>query len=77
MPELPNVTGKQALAAFLLLGWQVDRIKGSHHIMHKEGCAPFPIPIKANRDLKPGTLRAMIRQSGITVDDFVKTLERL
>ena len=77
MSDLPNVTGKQALAVFLSLGWRVDRISGSHHILYKEGSAPFPIAVKANRDLNPGTLRAMIRQAGITVDEFVKALECL
>lgn len=77
MPELPNVSGKTALKLFLLAGWEVKRINGSHYIIHKSGYDPFPIPIHGNKDLKPGTLRSIIKAAGITVDDFVKLLNLL
>ena len=77
MPELPNVSGKTALKLFLLAGWEVKRINGSHYIIHKYGYDPFPIPVHANRDLKPGTSRSIIKTAGMTVDDFVKFLDLL
>jgi predicted RNA binding protein YcfA (HicA-like mRNA interferase family) len=32
------------------------------------------VPVHAARDLKPGTLRSIIRQAGLSVDDFVELL---
>jgi predicted RNA binding protein YcfA (HicA-like mRNA interferase family) len=28
------------------------------------------VPVHGNRDLKPGTLRAIIRQAGFTIEEF-------
>nr|NNM89844.1 type II toxin-antitoxin system HicA family toxin [Bacilli bacterium] len=77
MPELPNVSGKDALKTFLLAGWTVKRIHGSHHIVHKPGHDPFPIPVHGNKDLKPGTLRSMLKSAGMTVDEFTNLLKQL
>jgi predicted RNA binding protein YcfA (HicA-like mRNA interferase family) len=53
-------------------GFVVDRIAGSHHVMTVPGDPgrTITVPVKAGRDLKPGTLRAIIRQAGLTVEEF-------
>ncbi|MBU1055417.1 MAG: type II toxin-antitoxin system HicA family toxin [Proteobacteria bacterium] len=68
MPELPRISGKEAVNIFKKLGFYEARQKGSHVIMRKDdrGCA---IPLHKN--LAIGTLRSAIRQAGITVDEFV------
>jgi len=42
MPELPRVSGKDAITAFLGAGFEVMRIKGSHHMMKKEAFRQRP-----------------------------------
>lgn len=76
MAELPRVTGAEACKAFAKFGFVLDRIKASHHILRRFG---FPnvlsVPIHGNKALK-GTLRTLIRDAGITVDEFVEALKR-
>jgi predicted RNA binding protein YcfA (HicA-like mRNA interferase family) len=71
MSKLPTVSGHQAISAFMKAGFSVARISASHHIMIRAG-HPFvlTVPVHSNRDLKPGTLRGLIRKSGLTVEQF-------
>lgn len=68
MPELPRISGREAVKIFKKLGFYEARQKGSHVVMRKDdkGCV---IPL--HKSLAIGTLRSAIRQAGITVDDFV------
>jgi len=45
------------------LGWETDRINGSHHILEKDGKS-ISIPVH-NTDLKPGILNKILKQSGL------------
>jgi len=76
MSDLPAVSGKQAIAAFQKAGFAVRSVKGSHHILKKSGYAYLlSVPVHSNRDLKPGTLRSLIRSADMTVEDFGKLLD--
>ena len=71
MSSLPTITGKEAKAAFEKLGFYEDRVKGSHHILKRDGHRYLlSVPIHGGKNLKSGTLRALIRASGITVEQF-------
>lgn len=76
MAGLPVTTGKDAVAALRRAGFVVDRIAGSHHVMTFPGdpTRTVTVPVKAGRDLKPGTLRSIIRQAGLTVEEFSRLL---
>lgn len=54
----------------------VDQIVGSHHVLVYPGdpARTVTVPVHAARDLKPGTLRSIVRQSGLTVEEFVEHL---
>ena len=46
-------------------GWRVARIDGSHHIMkHTDKPGMLVIPLH-NKDMKPGTLNQIVKQSGL------------
>jgi predicted RNA binding protein YcfA (HicA-like mRNA interferase family) len=63
---LPVVTGTRAVQALTKAGLVVDRVVGSHHVLRYPG-----EPARASgRDLKPGTLRRIIRQAGLTIEEF-------
>jgi predicted RNA binding protein YcfA (HicA-like mRNA interferase family) len=59
------VTGKQVLDLLKAHGWSLDRIAGSHHIMVKEGYPIISVPVHGSKDLKPGTLHAILKAGGI------------
>ncbi len=71
MARLPTVSGRQAVAAFERAGFEVRRQRGSHIVMVKPGF-PGMLSVPDHRQLKPGTLRALIRKAGLTVDEFVE-----
>lgn len=73
---LPVISGKDAVRALLRAGFVTDRIVGSHYVMTLPGDASrtVTIPVHSNRDLKPGTLRSIIRQAGYSVEEFARLL---
>ena len=71
MSELPTVSGREAIAAFEKAGFVVARTSASHHVMKKEGhTLLLTVPVHGNKALKPGTLRSLIRASGLTKEQF-------
>lgn len=63
------MNGKQLIKILQEHGWELDRIKGSHHILIMEGKRSVPIPVHGNRDLPPGLINAILKQAGIKKDD--------
>ncbi len=69
MSGLPRVSGREAVAALIKAGFRVRRQKGSHIIQ------PFAQTVVPDHpELDRGTLRAIIRQSGLSVEQFVALL---
>jgi len=68
MPELPHISGNEAINVFERMGFQVVRQRGSHVVLRKDdrGCV---IPL--HKELAVGTLRSAIKQAGITDADFI------
>ena len=68
MPELPHISGNEAINVFERMGFKVVRQRGSHVVLRKDdrGCV---IPL--HKELAVGTLRSAIKQAGITDADFV------
>ncbi len=75
MPRLPVISGRQAVAAFQRAGFEVKRQRGSHIIVTKAGF-PETLSVPDHRELKPGTLRALIRKAGLTIDQFEQVLRQ-
>lgn len=73
MAQLPVVSGAQAVRVFERAGWRVDRQRGSHVILLKSG-SNASLSVPQHRELARGTLRALIRLSEMTVDEFVELL---
>ena len=73
MAALPSVSGERAVRIFQKAGWIKDRQHGSHVILDQAGkSCEFIVP--QHRELAPGTLRSLIRASGMTVTQFVDLL---
>ena len=73
MPRLPRLSGRQAVSAFERAGFEVKRRRGAHTIMTKPD-HPETLSIPDHRQLKPGTLRALIRKADLTVERFEELL---
>jgi predicted RNA binding protein YcfA (HicA-like mRNA interferase family) len=71
MANLPVVSGEQAVRAFERLGFRRVRQRGSHVVLRKDtpdGAVGCVIP--RHRELAHGTLRGILKQARVSVDDF-------
>jgi predicted RNA binding protein YcfA (HicA-like mRNA interferase family) len=73
MSRLSNLSGKDAVKAFQKAGWKKLGQVGSHVVMIKPGVR-VNLSIPQHRELSAGTLRALIRNSGLTVEEFLELL---
>jgi predicted RNA binding protein YcfA (HicA-like mRNA interferase family) len=72
MSRLPRVSGDEAIRAFGRFGYRTVRQSGSHVRMKCEGRQPLTVP--RHKELKRGTLRTLIRDAGLTVEEFTRGL---
>lgn len=68
---MKSISGKQLCKIVEANGWQLKRIKGSHHIFIKEDVeAIVVIPVHSNRDLPIGTLKSILKDAELTEEDL-------
>ncbi len=70
MPQIPILSGRRVVRVFTKLGWEVARQRGSHIILVKEG-AMATLSVPDHREVARGTLRSLIRDAGLTVEEFL------
>jgi len=58
------MTGKDMVKRLKKLGWTIDRIEGSHHVMFKDGVSVV-VPVHGGKDLKAGTLNSIEKKAGL------------
>ena len=75
MSPLPTISGDTAVKALKRLGYEVDHQTGSHIILRCEFYPYRRVTVPRHRELKPGTLRAIIRQTGLSVEEFNQFLK--
>jgi predicted RNA binding protein YcfA (HicA-like mRNA interferase family) len=70
--KLPALDGRRVIRALTRVGFRTDRIVGSHHVMVLPGhpARTLTVPVHSSRDLKPGTLRSIIKQAGLSLEEF-------
>jgi len=72
--ELPVLKPREVIIALEKAGFEARRQTGSHVIMYKSGIRrPISIPQHPG-DLPRGTVRAIIREAGLTKEEFLKLL---
>ena len=72
MSRLPVCSGNDAIRAFQKLGYQLDHQTGSHIILRHPQMRRLTVP--NHRELARGTLRALIREAGLTKEEFFDLL---
>ena len=72
MPKLPVISGAKAVRALEILGFVVARQRGSHVVLRRgtSGCV-----IPNHRELKTGTLAGILKQAGVSTDEFIAILD--
>lgn len=68
--KLPVVSGAQAVKAFCRIGYEVDVQEGSHVILRHVEPPHRRLSVPNHKELAKGTLRTLIRDAGLTVDEF-------
>lgn len=74
MSRLPVVSGREAAAAFGRIGYRIDHQTGSHMILRQESPPFRRLTVPDHEEVAKGTLRALIREAGLTVEEFVALL---
>ena len=73
--RLPALSFREVIRALERLGFRIDHVTGSHHrLKHVQDPRRTTVVPRHSGDIKRGVLRSIIRQAGITVDDFLDAL---
>lgn len=75
MGKLPVVSGADAVRAFARIGYEVSHQSGSHIILRRATPPHRHLSVPNHRELAKGTLRGLIRDAGLTVDEFASLLD--
>ena len=74
MTRLPALTGREAVKALGKIGYELDRQRGSHMILRHTDPPFRRLVVPDHKELRRGTLRAIIRQAGISVPEFLELI---
>ncbi len=73
MSRLPNVSGRECVKALLKAGFYFKRRHGSHFVLRRDN--PFSqLVVPNHKRLDRGTLRAIIRQADLSINEFTDLL---
>lgn len=73
MSKLPILSGQECIKALGKAGFYILRQRGSHIVLRRD--EPFgEVVVPNHQELDKGTLRAIIRQVGLSVDEFIELL---
>lgn len=75
MPKLPRVSGAEAIRALQRLGFEQVRQRGSHVVLKRtdsNGVRGCVVPV--HPELATGTLRGILKQAGVSAEEFTKQL---
>ena len=74
MSKLPVLSGKECIKILAKVNFYMKRQEGSHITLRRDD--PFgQVVVPNHKELDRGTLRAIIRQAGLSVDEFVKLIK--
>ncbi len=74
MPKLPVISGMEAVKALSKIGYEVDHQTGSHVILRQNKYPHRRLTVPNHKEIAKGTLRGLIKQAGLTVEEFIELL---
>ena len=75
MPKFPRLTGQQVIAALKKAGFEVLRIKGSHHFMSHADGRRTVIPVHRGETIGPGLMLKIVRDCEMEREEFLELLK--
>lgn len=74
--RLPVCSGRQAIRALEAAGFVLIRVNGSHHVIRHPGppLRNVTVPVHGTKALKRATLASIVKQAGLTVEEFIALL---
>jgi predicted RNA binding protein YcfA (HicA-like mRNA interferase family) len=73
LSHLPRISGREVVKALRQVGYEFDHQRGSHIVLRQTVPPHRRLTVPDHDEVAKGTLRAIIRQAGLTVEEF-KTL---
>lgn len=73
MPKLTNISGKEAVKAFLKFGYEHIHTSGDHAILQKSGFPTLSIPL--HKEVAQFLLKAQVKRAGIKIEDYIRALK--
>lgn len=74
MPKLPILSGKDLVKVLTKIGYEIDHQTGSHIILRHKNPPYRRLTISNHKEISVGTLRAIIRQTGLSREEFLNLL---
>lgn len=77
MPRIRPLAPQKIIKILERAGFKVIRQKGSHVIMIDERGTRIVTPVHPGKDVKPGLIRAVIKEAGLSREEFFRLLEEV
>ena len=74
MPKLPLISVQELVKLLSKIGFEVDHQTGSHIILRQKEEPHRRITVPNHKEIAKGTLRAIIRQAGLTREEFLELI---
>jgi len=74
LPKIQPLSSHKLIKILQKAGFKIIRQKGSHVIMMNDKNIRIVIPVHPGKDVKPGLIRAIIKEAGLSRQDFLKLL---
>jgi len=68
--RLPVLSGRQVVKALRKIGYEFDHQRGSHIVLRQTEPPHRRLTVPDHDEIAKGTLRALLRQAGLTVEEF-------
>ena len=72
MPKLPVLSHLEVIKALNKIGYNIDHQTGSHIILRQDKEPYRRLTIPNHKEISKGTINSIIRQAGLTKDEFLK-----
>ncbi|MBZ0256366.1 type II toxin-antitoxin system HicA family toxin [bacterium] len=74
MAKLPVLSCAEIVKALLKIGYEIDHQSGSHIVLRQTNPPHRRLSVPNHKEIAKGTIRAIIRQSGLSIDEFLTLL---
>lgn len=74
MSREPALSGKRLIRLLAEFGFEVVRIRGSHHFLRDSDGRTTVVPVHRNEDIGKGLLRKILKDCEVELDDLLDKL---